>query len=124
MSEVPRAGASLRLPLHTCPRVPVGVGGRAQAGPPTLSTRGGPLWAFGTNSRRRPLWPVPLTRTSSTTTGRSGMVKPNSLMYLHTRRSRRAIRAGSQAGGPRPGRPRRGAHIPLDEACPKVARYG
>lgn len=51
--------------------------------PPTLSTRGGPFLALGVSSSRSPLRPVPLTRTSSTTTGRSGMTKPNSLMYLY-----------------------------------------
>lgn len=88
-----------------------------------MSTRGGPMWALATSSRRRPLQPVPLTRTSSTTTDRSGMMKPNSLMYLSA-----GPRERSGPGGPASGRPTRAprprACVPLHERCPEVAGAG
>lgn len=85
-----------------------------------MSTRGGPVWALVASSRRRPLRPVPLTRTSSTTTGRSGMIKPNSLMYLHAqgpRESRQGEVARPQAT---PRAPRCRICIPLHKGCPEV----
>lgn len=77
---------------------------------------------MGTSSRRRPLRPMPRTRTSSTTTGRSGMTKPNSLMYLRIHRPRETDQR--QAARPPAGLPGRRAAIPLHEGGPKVASPG
>lgn len=68
---------------------------------------------------------MPLTRTSSTTTGRSGMTKPNSLMYLYAHRPREDSQ-GKVAGlaGPPPALPGHRVRVPLHKGCPKVSGPG